>query len=557
MRSPTHNALSALPGLLCLLLGSWLEVGLVWADETSARCQPVVRLAADSRRASPSSATPQLGVGSDSSVVHRAPPPSVDPIAAEIARRRALVEYQRGRYRAALEGLAGLDPDDPSVMYQRSLALLGLGRVEEARAELQTLASLRGTTAEVLLDLALAELALGRPTQASATLREYVQSNPQDSYGRHLQRFAQATTSRQSEAPSRFEPAVELVDFVTTDADARGCVAENASATDVYQPLESFTLRTNPRAVAANYSGVLGAGLGVDPARRWNLTFLTAYEYDSNVPAAPSFSGLGSNFEREDSRALTALFGELRVVQNAFMTAGLLGTAFGNFHFDLTEFNLQTYAGGFFTNVRGGPWIADFHYQFFENLLDNKELIQEHRMTPNVSLLQGAFGHLAGFYEFTTAGLNGLALVPAQIRDERVHAVGITQAVYTFAGRGRIYAGYRFEEAFAKGSDFDRVTHQVNARLEMPICCRVLGNLDVRHYWDDFRHPNSLDFFDRPRFDQRTEVRVGIQRFATRHWSQRIDYTFVNNDSNVTNLFGVQFYEFARHILSCQLVYDF
>ena len=39
--------------------------------------------------------------------------------------------------------------------------------------------------------------------------------------------------------------------------------------------------------------------------------------------------------------------------------------------------------------------------------------------------------------------------------------------------------------------------------------------------------------------------------------SVRLDYTYVNNQSNVANLFDVHFYEYNRHIVSTQLIYDF
>jgi len=37
----------------------------------------------------------------------------------------------------------------------------------------------------------------------------------------------------------------------------------------------------------------------------------------------------------------------------------------------------------------------------------------------------------------------------------------------------------------------------------------------------------------------------------------RLDYSFIESDSNVANLFGVGFYSYQRHILSTQLIYDF
>ena len=68
---------------------------------------------------------------------------------------------------------------------------------------------------------------------------------------------------------------------------------------------------------------------------------------------------------------------------------------------------------------------------------------------------------------------------------------------------------------------------------------------------------NSLDFRGRARNDTRTEVRAGIQHYLTELLSLRLDYTYVNSDSNVANLFGVRFYDYGRHVISTQLIYDF
>ena len=104
----------------------------------------------------------------------------------------------------------------------------------------------------------------------------------------------------------------------------------------------------------------------------------------------------------------------------------------------------------------------------------------------------------------------------------------------------------------------------VTARIEMP-----LGDLDIpflsdvvwdaeyRFFHDQYENANSLDFFDRVRRDRRHEFRTGLQKYFSKQLSLRLDYTFAHNSSNVENLFGVRFYEYDRHIVSTQLIYDF
>ena len=123
--------------------------------------------------------------------------------------------------------------------------------------------------------------------------------------------------------------------------------------------------------------------------------------------------------------------------------------------------------------------------------------------------------------------------------------------------RGRLVVGYRFDEADAKGRDFEMSGHLANALLEYRLTADLVGSSEGRYFWDNYDHPNSLDFFERPREDERVELRVGLQKLLSAQLKLRMDYSFIESDSNVANLFGVGFYSYQRHILSTQLIYAF
>ena len=48
-----------------------------------------------------------------------------------------------------------------------------------------------------------------------------------------------------------------------------------------------------------------------------------------------------------------------------------------------------------------------------------------------------------------------------------------------------------------------------------------------------------------------------MQKYINQNTSVRVDYTYVDSDSNVANLFGVDFYSYQKHVLSALLIYDF
>jgi hypothetical protein len=97
----------------------------------------------------------------------------------------------------------------------------------------------------------------------------------------------------------------------------------------------------------------------------------------------------------------------------------------------------------------------------------------------------------------------------------------------------------------------------VTARWEKPVNSCVIVDAEYRHFWDDYSNSNSLDFAGRPREDRRSEVRAGIQGILNDCSSLRLDYTFIDSNSNTANLFDVQFYEYDRHIVSLQYIVDF
>jgi hypothetical protein len=97
----------------------------------------------------------------------------------------------------------------------------------------------------------------------------------------------------------------------------------------------------------------------------------------------------------------------------------------------------------------------------------------------------------------------------------------------------------------------------VTGRIEHPFGWGWIADVEGRYFWDDYKNPHSLDFFERARSDQRLEFRAGLQRNFNLHWTVRLDYTYIDTNSNVENLFGVNFFEFDRHIVSSQLIYTF
>lgn len=302
----------------------------------------------------------------------------------------------------------------------------------------------------------------------------------------------------------------------------------------------------------------------VSEPRPWNLTLLTGIEYDSNIRLAPNFAGLGSGIKRNDGRAVAALFGDYQLWNGEGGNLGLLGSVYQSAQFQLSQFNISNFMGGFYANKTiGDHWLLGTNYQLNETLLEGVQFSLNHRLVGNATYLTN-WGHSTAYYEFDKIDLRAPALIAAQQRSGTTNSVGATQAIYLLEGAGRLYFGYRYGRTNSDGSDFVYNSNMVTARLEVPLeGLRVpfledcVVDAEYRWFRDQYDNANSLDFFGRPRRDYRSEVRTGLQKFFNKNVSVRLDYTYVNNQSNVANLFDVHFYEYNRHIVSTQLIYDF
>ena len=464
-------------------------------------------------------------------------PVVTDSVLSELLLQEVIIAFDHQDYAAALQILDEM-PASPASEYYRGLCLLRTGAPAAAVNVLQAVRDDGETPEELRLDTSIALLKSGRPGMAAAELDDMLSFDPENGHARYFLGLAMYEQGDNESAREHIELAAQFDETLEPYRDAFRAYDQRlgAAALGGYQPLQAP--QSEPR--------------------RWNLSFLTGFEYDSNVPLTPVFSGLGGNIEREDSRMVVGLFGDYRFIQDSDEVVGVTGSAYTNFHFDLDQFDVQTYSTSAYWNRAFGDWIAGVTYSFGETLLDRSQFATSHRLTGSVTKRWEECGHTTGFYEYEYLDLAGLSLIPAQNRTGHTNSVGVTQAWYFGPQNlGRIYAGYRFDNTDAYGSDFDMNSHMLNARVEYPIFEDLVVDAEARQFWDEYSNGNSLDFFERSREDQRLELRTGIQKYINQNTSLRVDYTYVDSDSNVANLFGVDFYSYQKHVLSALLIYDF
>ena len=454
------------------------------------------------------------------------PPPPVPPEAnangSPASFPDGLIHFQQGHFDVALDAFQQLDTSVAS--YYEGLCLMELDRPAEAAVVFESLRDDPSPPEKLELDLGIALLDSGRAAASVPLLTAYVGKHPRD-----------------AEARSHLEAAI-------SNSGPNSAAREQAVQQQPTQQTMQIPMLAPDMFNAA-------------PERNWNLSLLNGYEYDSNLVLAPEFSGLGSGVQREDSRWVTALNGDYRLFQEEDIVVGVMGSVLQTAQFAMHEFNVSNFMGGAYVNqVFHDDWLAGLNYQYQKTLLQGNHLAGEHRVVASLTHLDGDDGHTTVYYEFDDSDLDAPALIPAQERSGFVNAAGITQAFYLMEGDGRLFVGYRYSNRDADGSDFDFNSQMVTGRVEIPWFNQAndtVVDAEVRYFVDDYDNANSLDFFGSRRHDDRVEVRAGLQKFLTDYLSVRLDYTLTDSESNVANLFGVEFYSYVRHVFSTQLIYEY
>lgn len=458
----------------------------------------------------------------------------------ELALHEGILKFEQGKYSQALEALQPIDASHPVATRYRSLCYLELGELRSAIVELKS-AETAETNANRQLDAAVDHFSNGNSSTAVAELQAHTRANPQDAYSQLVLGASLA----------------EEGDF--TGAHRALAMAQHDSRLAPYvQPIQNELRHLNEYDSGSmmSYNGCLCEEIA--PAKRYNLAMIFGSQYDSNVGQSSNFTGLGAVADKDDYGMFAGMFGDYRLIQEADRNLGVITSVYSNWFFDQDQFDIQDYSGGIYANqLLTENLFAGVRYEFHANALGNNHFANEHRLVPSINLLEGDLGHTTWFYEFDSIDYGAPVLIRDLDPSGDIHAFGVTQALYTFDGLGRVFMGYRYENANTKGADFERQTNQANARVEVPLTEKIIGDLGIRYFWDNYDNPNNLDFALRARSDERSVLRSGMQMILSENVSARLDYTWTNSTSNTANLFGVQFFDYSRHQVSAQWIYDF
>lgn len=136
-------------------------------------------------------------------------------------------------------------------------------------------------------------------------------------------------------------------------------------------------------------------------------------------------------------------------------------------------------------------------------------------------------------------------------RDSLTHGFDLGVLVAPPTWPVRFLAGYRFELNLADGDDYDYRSHQVSVGVAADLGCDVTGEVRFARSFVDYQRDNSFTGFTRIRHDDVNLVQARLSRPLGEHVTVRVDYLFIDNDSNIG------FFRYDQHVVLAGLDVSF
>ncbi|MHC4090786.1 MAG: tetratricopeptide repeat protein [Planctomycetota bacterium] len=508
---------------------------------------------------------------------------------AEVSLNRGLSAFMSEDYKAAqrhFEAALALEPEFAAGHYFLGLTLLQSASQASGRAARQAL--LERAVAEfeqsrlrdpqmvlAYMDSAIAQTILGRFEEAESGFRRFLADRPDDPLPYLF--LAVAHYRQAQDDPSHLPRAIENLD------QAEQALARSGKTDRVIEAHVKFYrglvyLQQKDRESARQ---ALQQGYELDPEsdigrrskeilermierRPWELTLQLGFDYDTNVtlrghhvPRLPGEDkgddwrfGLGSAFT-------------YRLADTEDFVLGVGGNTFNTWHTEIDDFDVQNYG----VNVYGAysppgvDWLTlSLRYDWDFTFVGNDSFLARHRITPQIDVMEADWTNTTLFYQFDARDYHGQSIDGRLDRDGHTHAFGVVQRFELFEMFERPFTtdlSYRFENVQTDGTEFAADNHifavGVGVPLPWDLTFDFLSEFEVGYYkygsLFDFNHSRRRDFIH-------TLVFALTKKFSEQ-LSARFQIDVTNDDSNVRNLYGEEFFSYNRVIYGLTMIYHF
>lgn len=516
--------------------------------------------------------------------------------AAEIKLNRGITAFVAGDYATARDlfaTAARLAPDLAAPRFMSGLTLMQIAAATSDPAERERLlreAVEQFNQSQVLdpdltasyLDLAVAQTALGDFEKAEGSIGTFMQHNPNEplpylfeailryrigrddaakrdeSYARALKSLdeAEQALNRQDEPSTRVRAYIEHYRGLVYLEQALTDKARDALQRSVKADAISPAARSSEKLLEQMDAGQIGR------RRPWDLTLQIGYDYDTNV----SLRGEGisrNGLDERDSRFGVASAFTYRVVDSEEWLVGVGAETFNSWHFDRSDFNVQTYSGNVYAawSPRDARWLTlGGRYDYDVSLVGNDPFLQRHRLTPQIDLAPLDWTRTTIYYQFERNFYEYPINDRRLDRDGDTHALGIIQGYDLFQLFERQVRGtlrYRFENVSTDGGEFSSENNIFGVGLEVPLPEDFTFEFASDWEWDSFKNASLFDVDRRKRQDDLNTLVFALTKRFNEQLSLRFQVDWIQVDSNVRAFGGGEPFSYDRIIYGATLQYRF
>ena len=277
--------------------------------------------------------------------------------------------------------------------------------------------------------------------------------------------------------------------------------------------------------------------------KRWDLLAQFGFQWDSNIPAAPTRgSGLFPKFTgpREGFRAIEQIAAGYQFLKYGPWAARIGFSTYQSEHTESSfhKFNVSTYQPSlelsYVTALWEMPTSPSLRYEFIDTLLKGEHFSKSHSVTAKVDANVANDWIISPFYRFTVDGFKEEGFDPHfSSRDAKNHAGGATIYYLFLQRRANVRLGYEFQSNKAKGANFDFSGHKGTAGLTLPLIAEINLDLSGSLSGDRSNHFRGL------RGDRRTTEQVYSVSLSRGFWDLlflTLSYQHTFDNSNYADL---------------------
>jgi Flp pilus assembly protein TadD len=504
----------------------------------------------------------------------------VDPEKYDLNFAKAMSAFRKGDYeqsqslfREALQA----KPGDPDANYYLGHSLLRSGKPDEAATVFRHMLERDPQSGRALLGLGITEYNRGQYEKALDSLQAAEKLMPEDPLVHYYQGLAYHRLQSFEESRRRFSQAMTLSPDLAPSARYYSGVGyyrhgdlERARAE--FEAVAQARPGTELARLAEEFLKLTREALPAAEPKRWDLTFSTSFEYDSNVVLLPGGTqppaGATGISQQQDYRTVLYGGGDYRFIQSDTWVAGASYGFYQSFHHTLSNFDVQDHSPTAYIQRQFGQLRVSAQYLFNYTEVGREPYLVAQTGQTFFTLAErggGAFTQVQVRYQ--NKDFQDDRFPGNSARDGKNWLVGLSQYLLFAENTGHVRAGYVFDadrtgagDPFVSGpfsnpaSDWAYKGHRLFAGLGLPPVWALRTDVAFDYYWQLYDNPNSFssasgDFYRRR--DEILSVSASVSRSLTKNLSLAFQYSYIRDQSNV------QAFDWNRSIYSISLTGQF